>query len=709
MKTIIIIISSATIVLNFMMSLLLLNVGGEFRRSVRSSIIAALLANLWAVGALILMIYPIDSAFGLGRTLFLISPMFIMYALILFASEYPFGGTVITTSQRNRISVLSLMSVLIAFVAQDILIPASHVAADGLYIISVSPPAYVLYAVYFGIFSWLYSLIFLGKIKRTPTERKTQAQLAYMGTLVSSFAAFVTNLILPLFSITALIWIGPASSFVYAISFLYGIRRYRLFELRRFAARGMVYVGVLSIVVAIYVLIVSSVRTYFEQISESTINTDVLYGALTLLAMVTYTPLRRYFDSVTKRFFFKNDYEIQDVIDSLGDILLRTKNTKEISLAVSRLLRGVLLTNEIRIFGDELNDTTHHLRKIFSNHRRTTISLDNDVIDATTAVWLRANGFEAVISVKLQSKILAWIVLGPKRSGDAYQKKDMLMLDIASDEIAIAMENARQYEQIELFNETLQTKVKDATRELRDTNKKLREIDASKDEFISMASHQLRTPLTSIKGYISMLLDGDLGELQTQQKKALEEAYDSSQRMVYLIGDFLNLSRIQTGRFELERSGVSLPALIAEEIEQLQQSAKTRNVELLYTPPTTFPTVMLDETKIRQVMMNFIDNAIYYAKPEGGEVLIVLEQQRDHIVFAVKDNGIGVPVSARKHLFSKFFRADNAKKARPDGTGIGLYMAKRVVVAHGGTIIFASVNGKGSEFGFRLPTQNPDA
>ena len=103
-------------------------------------------------------------------------------------------------------------------------------------------------------------------------------------------------------------------------------------------------------------------------------------------------------------------------------------------------------------------------------------------------------------------------------------------------------------------------------------------------------------------------------------------------------------------------------------------------------------------------MMNFIDNAVYYAKPDGGEVLIVLEKQRDAVVFSVKDNGIGVPARARRHLFTKFYRADNAKKARPDGTGIGLYMAKKVVLAHGGSIIFESKEGEGSEFGFRLPT-----
>lgn len=222
-----------------------------------------------------------------------------------------------------------------------------------------------------------------------------------------------------------------------------------------------------------------------------------------------------------------------------------------------------------------------------------------------------------------------------------------------------------------------------------------------------MASHQLRTPLTSIKGYISMLLDGDLGEVSEAQRRALQEAYDSSQRMVYLIGDFLNLSRIQTGRFELELVDVSLPRILAEEIDQLRQSAEKRNVSLMYAAPEDFPDVPADETKIRQVMMNYIDNAIYYAKPSGGEVLITLEQKPHNVVFTVKDNGIGVPISVQKRLFTKFYRADNARKARPDGTGIGLYMSKRVITAHGGTILFSSKENQGSEFGFSLPIKQP--
>lgn len=697
--------TAATILVNFIMAMLLSNVGGEFKKSVRASIIAALLANAWAVGAVLVLIYPIDAFGGIGRYLFLLAPMAIMYWLILFADNFPFSHKILTKNQRIVISVIAAISMIgIAVFASNVMYGSK--LEGNIYAPQVSLWFYVTYALYFAAYSLLFSQTFLQKIHSLPSERKQQAWFAYRGTLFSSFLAFLTNLLLPIVGISTLLWAGPASSFIYAFSFLYAMRRYRLFELRRFALRAVVYASTIAVGVGSYALLMSGFRHATEQFTGIVINNDIFYACMTAIAIFLYGPLRRIFDRATKNIFFKNDYEIQNVIDILGDVLLRAKLRRDIAVKVGHLFRSTLLTNKVEIIlEDDDNQKAKDLQTFFANRKRSIVSLDTDENNDDTIRWMRSHNYEIVVAIRLQAKHLGWIALGAKRSGDAYQQKDITLLDIASDEIAIAMESSLQFELIEEFNRTLQDRISDATKKLRTTNSKLREIDASKDEFISMASHQLRTPLTSIKGYVSMLLDGDLGEIRPEQRKALEEAYDSSQRMVYLIGDFLNLSRIQTGRFELERTPISLPKLLAEEIDQLKQSAKARNVSLMYDEPASFPVLGIDETKIRQVMMNFIDNAIYYAKPAGGEVLILLESHRDAVSFSVKDNGIGVPAQARKHLFTKFYRADNAKKARPDGTGIGLYMAKRVVVAHGGTIIFESKENEGSEFGFRLPIE----
>ncbi len=235
--------------------------------------------------------------------------------------------------------------------------------------------------------------------------------------------------------------------------------------------------------------------------------------------------------------------------------------------------------------------------------------------------------------------------------------------------------------------------------QLQKTNEKLKALDEAKDEFISMASHQLRTPLTSVKGYLSMVIEGDAGKITAGQRKLLDQAFNSSQRMVYLIADLLNVSRLRTGKFVIEAIPTNLADVVEGEVSQLVETAKARSLELKYKKPAKFTSLLLDETKIRQVVMNFVDNAIYYT-PAGGHIVVAVRETPEIVEFTVTDDGLGVPKHEQPHLFTKFYRAGNARSARPDGTGLGLFMAKKVVIAQGGSLIFKSAEGKGSTFGF---------
>jgi signal transduction histidine kinase len=205
-----------------------------------------------------------------------------------------------------------------------------------------------------------------------------------------------------------------------------------------------------------------------------------------------------------------------------------------------------------------------------------------------------------------------------------------------------------------------------------------------------------------------MVLEGDVGKITPTQRQMLSEAFTSSERMVHLIGDFLNVSRLQTGKFMLEDKPVDLSKLVSQEIDSLQTTIEAHGLKLHYRKPSYFPVLMLDEGKIRQVLMNFIDNAIFYS-PEGKTITVKLSVEEGFAVVRVIDAGIGVPKSEQAHLFTKFFRASNARKQRPDGTGVGLFLAKKVIAAHGGVMVFESEEGKGSTFGFRLPIKKLQA
>lgn len=238
-------------------------------------------------------------------------------------------------------------------------------------------------------------------------------------------------------------------------------------------------------------------------------------------------------------------------------------------------------------------------------------------------------------------------------------------------------------------------------RELQQANKHLKELDRAKDEFISMASHQLRTPLTTIKGYLSMMEEGDAGKINRGQRQFIDNALSGSTRMSKMIGELLNVSRMTTGKFKIEPAKVNLTRIVQDEINQLRLHATTRKLKLIFNKPARDVVGELDEDKTRQVIMNFIDNGIYYTKE--GSVTVNLKEERGKIFLTVVDTGIGVPKAARAKLFSKFFRAANAKVARPDGTGLGLFLAKKVIEEQGGKLIFATEEGKGSTFGFELP------
>lgn len=303
---------------------------------------------------------------------------------------------------------------------------------------------------------------------------------------------------------------------------------------------------------------------------------------------------------------------------------------------------------------------------------------------------LLKTNLKSVYAVKLmvRRRLVGLLVIGFYVPADQLAKSDVDLIDSLSESIGVALDNKL------LFEEN-----RHVLRQLRDSNTKLKALDEAKDDFVSMASHQLRTPLTSAKGYLSMVLEGDAGEITPAQRKLLSQSFYSSQRMVYLIADLLNVSRLRTGKFLIDANPVNLATIVEEEIAQLQEIAATRSLKLIYKKPKDFPDLMLDETKIRQLIMNFTDNALYYT-PAGGKVELKLIETDKSVELRVIDNGIGVPRAEQKHLFTKFYRAGNARKARPDGTGLGLFMAKKVIIAQGGALIFESKEGKGSTFGF---------
>jgi len=235
----------------------------------------------------------------------------------------------------------------------------------------------------------------------------------------------------------------------------------------------------------------------------------------------------------------------------------------------------------------------------------------------------------------------------------------------------------------------------------------LKKLDAAKTMFLSIASHQMRTPLTIIKGYLSLALSGDYGKVEGQVKDFLEQVYRANEREIALVNDLLDLTRIQTGKILYSFEDLSIEDLTAEVVKEIQPEAQTKNLQLVFDKPKEpLPKVKADSQKLRQVIFNLLDNAIKYTKQ--GEVRVSLEfnPHNQTILLKVKDTGMGMSPEEINNLFQLFNRSQAAVNTYPSGVGIGLYFASEIVKAHQGRIWAESAGiNQGSTFYVELKTK----
>jgi signal transduction histidine kinase len=555
--------------------------------------------------------------------------------------------------------------------------------------------------------------------RKSKGRKRSQLNLISSGLIAGTALAVITNIILPnITGDTSTSRFAFLAVIIWTIMLVYAVVQHRFLDIRLAIVRGVGYIAALITVMALYLLVVVfAISTLLPETARAYNPMQSYDIVVAVVAAMTFQPIRRFFDRITRAIFYRDAYDSQKVLDhvttsfvhSVDPVNLSRRTLDQLFASIRPSFISIVIlpshgyvhSRVIRI--GKGKNKEEELLETLNQHRQSVISEDdmND-LSATTRRQLYKSDVALAARIGTHDNAVGYLFLGHKATGGAFTSQDIDLIHLVADGLAVAIQNALRFEEINNFNKTLQEKVDEATSELRHTNAQLQRLDEAKDEFVSMASHQLRTPLTSVKGYISMVLEGDVGRITAPQRQLLDEAFTSSERMVHLINDFLNVSRLQTGKFIIDLKPIDLAKIAAQEVESLKTTAKAHDLKLRFRPPSYFPVLYLDEGKIRQVLMNFIDNAIYYSR-EGSVITIELAIIEGDAVLKVSDTGIGVPEDEKAHLFSKFFRASNARKQRPDGTGVGLFLAKKVIIAHGGTMVFESVEGEGSTFGFRLP------
>jgi len=232
-------------------------------------------------------------------------------------------------------------------------------------------------------------------------------------------------------------------------------------------------------------------------------------------------------------------------------------------------------------------------------------------------------------------------------------------------------------------------------------------VDKMRTEFVSLVAHQLRTPLTAVNWSMGMLKNGEFGKLSKKQSEVIESTLHNNDRLISLVNNILNITRIEGGKYLYETAMTDMREVVNSVIDSYDPEIRKRKIKIEFREPEYISQVMMDVEKMKIVVQNLIDNAIKYSH-EAGKIIITLKSDDKNIIFNIQDVGIGIPKGQQENIFTKFFRSDNAVRVDPNGTGLGLYLTKNIINAHGGEIWFESEEDHGSSIYFSLPLKKKE-
>jgi signal transduction histidine kinase len=517
---------------------------------------------------------------------------------------------------------------------------------------------------------------------------------------------------------------------IYFLLIAYAIVKYRFADIRMVIRRSAVFTVLVTVITAIYALIAYLITLFFQGIIGA--QSAILNGIITaIFVAIGFEPLKNWLSRVTDTFLFKAEYKPQEVLAEFSDQLTSTLDLDSISEFIVSETHLIFKCTKASLFLwnketgkyqvasriDSQKDKLEFIEETlfakifeyFKNHnlekdiivrdemKKVNEQLKNNVLSLLIE-QLDKYEVSLVVPMYVKAELVGILFLGDKKSGDIYSSEDIRVLGIIAGQAAITIKNAQLFDEQKHFTEHLKIEIDKATKELKVANIQLKKLDEAKSEFISIASHQLRTPLTVIKGYLSMIDQKDFGEVPEKILAPLDRVSKSTARIIGLVEDLLNILRIESGRLKYDFENVDLDALAREVFEELEMHAKNRGLVFSYHKPTKkIPLLKLDRNKIRETLMNLMDNAIKYT--ENGKVDVSLEKLDHTVRFSVKDTGRGIAPDEMPQLFQKFSRAKGVQLMHTEGTGLGLYIAKEILKKHHAKIWVESPGtNKGSTF-----------
>jgi len=528
--------------------------------------------------------------------------------------------------------------------------------------------------------------------------------------------------------------VGNVVTSLYVFILFYAMVRYRLMDIRIVVQKVFIY---FAVSVFIYIFFYALIAFYNYTFGGVFTGASYAFGliAAPIFAWIFYL-VDRGVRVFAHKYLFVSLYNYQETINKLiGDLNNYIDLDKIIKLIVDSIKETMQLDSAgVLLINRETKPVSYEIAKLIGFDREHTLSLvkddflvkyltktqkpvvgdelvmlSNETDKETERNFLRLHcrmeRINAALCLPLMAnkKLIGFIILGVKISNDAYTSDDLKLLDTLSKQAGIAIENARQYKQIQEFGKTLQDKVDEQTKDIEKKSVYLQELLNMKSDFLRVVNHQLNTPLSIMRGYFSMMRDGDY-----TPEKALPVIEVGLDRIIDTVSSFWDAYKLEGEKMKMEPEKVDIALLVekmATEKKDLQV-VKDRKLKIeIKKPSFEIPAVWCDSQKITHVISNLLDNAANYTNK--GKITVSYKLEKDFLRISVKDTGVGISEFEHDKIFQKFSRGVGALGMNPNGSGLGLYIAKKVVEGNGGEMSFYSEGqDKGTTFSFTVPVYN---
>ncbi len=577
---------------------------------------------------------------------------------------------------------------------------------------------YVLSMIY--IITMIAIIVVYG-LRHSKGIKNQQINVMGIGILLSIPVTVALDLVVPLITnsdVTANY--GNVPLLLLAGYMYYGAFRYKLLDIRSAIVHTLTYILSMSSLIVIYYIAVATISAFFLD-RNSVINQSPISTVLFVVLLFIFQPINNFFEKLTSRVFFRGHYTSDELFSRLNHVYsehtavlpkLLDYSAKEIAETIKSEQVIISVTYGTKYINA---GTKNHcrmtyevfmkLQTYFAENSQTIIASTMEEDDPIRKLMAECK-IEIIVPLA-QTTNIGFLCLGEHLSS-RYTARDIKVIDAVAGGLVIAIKNALSIQEIKDVNTaSMKQKIESATKELAANNEMLRKIDEEKDEFVSVTSHEMRTPMTIISGYANLLERQQLGSLNDQQLDIISKIGASAKALINLTNDMLDLAKMEANKSIVHIVDASLKELIKASIEKNQILYDNKSISLSYDGVDA--QIKTDTSSFEHIMTNLLANANKFTESGGSVKVTSTVDSSTHLAtICIADTGVGISPELIGSLFKKFSQVDNYLKRQYGGTGLGLAICKQMVERIGGTIWVTSTPGVGSQFYFTMPTVEKD-